>query len=1062
MNILSGHEEARYFLNDLKSFLGNKKILFFPSPYKKDHSFEAYDKTSILERTEVLDQLKRPSSNGHILVTYPEALCEKVVTKEKLQQNTYEITAGDELDMDFIIDFLVEYGFERTDFVYEAGTFSIRGGIVDIYSFAHELPVRIELFENKVESIRSFEPSSQLSQKRLHRVTIIPNVEHEEEKISWIPFLDYLTQNTLILYSDLHYIKDVLNKYKEEALEACQSDPGLFSTDPGELFENSRDFTGRLKQFTTIDLGSKPYFNPGYQFTFQMVPQPPFNKNFRLFAQTLKDHTKRSYTNLIFSEVSRQIERIYSIFEDQGVKVDFIPIYKSLHEGFVDNQLKLACFSEHQVFNRFHRYKISTPATGKKALTLKELRKLKPGDYVTHSDHGIGIYRGLQKIRIKDKIQESVRLEYKGGDLLYVNIHSLHKISRYVGKDGRTPGIDKLGSNRWEKLKKRTKKRVKDIARDLIRLYARRKTRKGIKYSPDTYLQTELEASFLYEDTPDQESATRDVKKDMEAEYPMDRLICGDVGFGKTEIAMRAAFKAVVDGKQVAVLVPTTVLAFQHYKTFRERFQDFPVTIEYVSRFRSRRQQKKILEDLEKGKVDILIGTHRLLGKDIKFKNLGLLVVDEEQRFGVAAKEKLKAMKVNVDTLAMTATPIPRTLQFSLMGARDLSIINTPPPNRQPVDTLVEVYNEDTIRNAIEFEVNRGGQVFFVHNRINDIYKYREVLEKLVPYVKIGVGHGQMEGKKLEEVMINFVYGYYDVLLSTSIIESGLDISNANTIIINNAQNFGLSDLYQMRGRVGRSNIKAHAFLLTPPKTVITHEARKRLSAIEEFSDLGSGFNIAMRDLDIRGAGNLLGAEQSGFIAEIGYETYHKILDEAIQELKDTEFRELFREEEKPRFTSRDCQIDTDLEILIPDYYVTNVNERLNLYKELNKIDNEKDLISFNEALKDRFGPLPPQTGELLDTIRLKWMAMGTGIEKLTLKNRKLKATFIGTEENNEFFQSEKFGRILSYANRHPGQCKFEEKKEGLMLVVNKITNIQDALKVLRAITIKEETEAKT
>ena len=791
-----------------------------------------------------------------------------------------------------------------------------------------------------------------------------------------------------------------------------------------------------------------------------MLPQPSFNKNFQLLQESLQDNTQHNFQNFIFSESTKQIERIYAIFEDQGVDVEFTPVYKSLHEGFINKDLQIACYSEHQVFNRYHKYKSNNYYKGKQALTLKELRELQSGDFVTHIDHGVGVFQGLTKIENNGKTQEAVRLEYKGGDMLYVNIHSLHKISKYQGKEGKSPTLNKLGTNKWANTKQKAKKRVKDIARDLIKLYAKRRASKGFKFSPDTYLQTQMEASFLYEDTPDQAKATEDVKQDMESDYPMDRLICGDVGFGKTEIAMRAAFKAITEGKQVAILVPTTVLCLQHYKTFQERFKDFPVTIEYLSRFRSRKQQTQSLEKLAKGEADVIVGTHRLTSKDVKFKDLGLLIIDEEQKFGVSSKEKLKSLKANVDTLTMTATPIPRTLQFSLMGARDFSIINTPPPNRQTVETHVELFDTDKIKTAIERETERGGQVFFVHNRVSDIYTIHDTLKDLVPQANIAVGHGQMEGKKLEEVMLNFVDGFYDVLLSTSIVENGLDISNANTIIINQAQNFGLSDLYQLRGRVGRSNIKAYAYLLTPPKSVLTQDARRRLSALEEFTDLGSGFNIAMRDLDIRGAGNLLGAEQSGFIAEVGFDMYQKILNEALQELKDTEFKDLFKDEQKTSteqaFKSQDCQIETDLEILIPDYYVSNVEERLNLYQSLNNLNNESELQAFRTNLEDRFGPIPSQTEELLDTIRLKWLGMEVGIEKIMLKNGKLKATFMGSEEKNEFYQSDKFGEILGFVQQNPEKCRFDQKKDGLQLTVFKIRSIQDALQTLNSIAGKE------
>lgn len=1058
--ILSGQEKARYCYTDLQAFVDEKKIHFFPSPYKKDEPDKGYDNGAILERTDVLNAVKEETSTGHLTVTYPEALAEKVITREELQENTFQIKVGDQLGIDFIIDFLTEYGFERTDFVFEAGSFSIRGGIVDIFSYANENPYRVEFFEDRIDSIRMFDPQSQLSIKKLNSVTIIPNVEEKQSNVTHIPFLDYLPEKTVAAYDDLPYIMEVIDKFYSETENAYQANPQAFEEKPAHFLDTGNNFLKGIQQFPRIELGNKPHFEPTLELPFSMLPQPAFNKNFRMLRESLQDNTENGFQNYIFSESQKQVERIYAIFDDQGVEVNFVPIYHTLHEGFIDKDLKIACFSEHQIFNRYHKYKSNNYYKGKQALTLKELRELKAGDFITHVDHGVGVFQGLTKIQNNGKTQEAVRLEYKGGDMLYVNIHSLHKISRYQGKEGKSPTLNKLGTSKWANTKQKAKNKVKDIARDLINLYAQRKTEKGVQFSPDSYLQTEMEASFLYEDTPDQAKATEDVKHDMESEYPMDRLICGDVGFGKTEIAMRAAFKAITEGKQVAILVPTTVLCLQHYKTFQERFKDFPVTVEYLSRFRSKKQQTETLKRLAAGDVDLVVGTHRLTGKDIKFKDLGLLIIDEEQKFGVSAKEKLRAMKTNVDTLTMTATPIPRTMQFSLMGARDFSVINTPPPNRQPVETQVEVWDQDKIKTAIENEMERNGQVFFVHNRVSDIYAIHDTLKDLVPQANIAVGHGQMEGKKLEEVMLNFVDGYYDVLLSTSIVENGLDISNANTIIINQAQNFGLSDLYQLRGRVGRSNIKAYAYMVTPPKSVLSQDAKRRLSALEEFTDLGSGFNIAMRDLDIRGAGNLLGAEQSGFIAEVGFDMYQKILNEALQELKHTEFKDLFQDDQRKNeaevYTSSDCQIDTDLEILIPDYYVSNVEERLNLYQSLNNLNNETELQSFKQNLEDRFGPIPSQTGELLDTIRLKWLAMEVGIEKIVLKNGKLKASFMGSEQNNEFFQSDKFGEILAYVQQHPEKCRFDQKKEGLKLTIFKVRNIQDALQTLGSIAGKE------
>ena len=778
---------------------------------------------------------------------------------------------------------------------------------------------------------------------------------------------------------------------------------------------------------------------------FNISPQPEFNKNFELLGKTFKEHEMKGYTALIFSDQPKQIERIYSIFEDINIKAEFIPIYHSLYEGFVDHGQKIACYTEHQVFGRYQKYKTKKAYTKNQAITLKELYELKPGDFVTHLDYGIGVFSGLEKVEANGKIQEAIRLKYKSGDLLYVNIHSLHKITRYVGQEGKPPKLHKLGSNTWENLKNKTKSKVKDIARDLILLYAQRKSQKGFAFSKDTYLQTELEASFIYEDTPDQAKATFDFKKDMEAPAPMDRLICGDVGFGKTEIAIRAAFKSATDGKQVAILVPTTVLALQHFKTFKKRLEDFPVTVDFVSRFKTAQQQKEVLKKVEAGKVDILIGTHRILSKDIKFKDLGLLIIDEEQKFGVSSKEKLKILKTNVDTLTLTATPIPRTLQFSLMGARDMSVINTPPPNRQPVNTRIDVFNKEIIRDAIDLELSRGGQVFFVHNRIKDIFEIGDIIKGLCPQAKVAVAHAQMEAQKLEELMTSFVDGYYDVFVSTNIVESGLDIPNANTIMINMAQNFGLSDLYQLRGRVGRSNKKAYCYLLTPPMSVLTPDARKRLAVLEEHTELGSGFFIAMKDLDIRGAGNLLGGEQSGFIAEIGLEMYQKILQEAMHELKHDEFAGLFTEED--RFFKKEIQMETDMEILIPDVYVSSIHERLNLYTRINDFDKEETIPLFEEELEDRFGAIPFEVKELLSSVRLKWKAQEFHIEKLSLKRGRMRAYF-SQREDPKFFQSDMFGKIIAYVQQHPSRCKLQQDATGLMLQVGEIRAVKDALKV--------------
>ncbi len=1043
--ILNDKESAQYFQNDLQAILEKKPVWFFPSPFKREQNISEIDTQAVLERTETLNQIRDTEHRNHILVTYPEALFEKVISAKTLKENTFEISIGDTLDLDFIIDFLATYNFERTDFVYEAGTFSLRGGIIDVFSFANDLPYRIELNEDKVESIRMFDPDTQLSAKKLAKVTLIPNIEEPTHEFERISFFDYIAKDSVIFIQNLNYTKEIFSKL-EKVLKANTE---IKNTEGFHLkasdFDTVKNLMKALNNFLVVEWSSSPYFTPDIVKEFNISAQPEFNKNFELLGKELEDNEKKQYTSFIFSDQAKQVERIYAIFEDINSKVSFIPIYHNIYEGFIDHDFKTACYTEHQVFGRYQKYKTRKAYTKNQALTLKELYELKPGDFVTHLDHGIGIFSGLEKVEANGKIQEAIRLKYKSGDLLYVNIHSLHKITRYVGQEGKPPKLNKLGSAAWENLKNKTKGKVKDIARDLILLYAQRKSQSGFAFNKDTYLQTELEASFIYEDTPDQGKATFDFKKDMEAPYPMDRLICGDVGFGKTEIAIRAAFKAATDGKQVAVLVPTTVLALQHYKTFKKRLEDFPVTVDFISRFKTAQQQKETLKKATEGKIDILIGTHRILSKDIKFKDLGLLIVDEEQKFGVGSKEKLKQLKTNVDTLTLTATPIPRTLQFSLMGARDMSVINTPPPNRQPVQTRIDIFNKEMIRDAIDFELARGGQVFFVHNRIKDIFEMGDMISALCPQAKVAVAHAQMEAQKLEELMTNFVDGYYDVFVSTNIVESGLDIPNANTILINQAQNFGLSDLYQLRGRVGRSNKRAYCFLLTPPMSVLTPEARKRLAALEEHTELGSGFYIAMKDLDIRGAGNLLGAEQSGFIAEIGLEMYQKILQEAMRELKHDEFSGLYTEED--RFFKKEITMETDLEILIPDLFVSSVNERLNLYNRINDLEKEEQILLFEEELEDRFGAIPFQVKELLNSVRLKWAAEKFHIDKLSLKRGRLRAYFSNTEDKT-FFQSEIFGKIINFVQKYPTRCKLQQEESGLMFHIGEIKSIRDALKI--------------
>ena len=1060
--VLPDREEAIYFQNDLENIFGHR-VLFFPSSYKKPFDITQLDTSAVLQRAEVLNELKYNTANGKLIVSYPEAIAEKVVDQQVLAANTLEINIAEKISIESINEFLYSFEFERVDFVYEAGQFAIRGGIVDIFSYSNELPYRIEFFGDHIESIRTFETENQLSIEQINSLTIVPNIQSKLINTNTVSFLNYIDKHANLWIKDVQFTLDIIKTGYPKSIEIFEGlsteDKNLHPEflDPQYVFQNNNDLANSFDKFNLIEFGKQYYYQPSLSLMFNMKPQTSFNKDFNLLIHHLRKNENDGLANYIFAEQQKQIERLYSIFEDISSaavkKINFNPINIAIREGFLDYDTKIACYTDHQIFDRFYKYKIHKNYSKSQALTLKELRALKAGDYVVHIDHGIGKYAGLEKIDVNGKTQEAIRLIYADGDLLYVNINSLNRISKYSGKDGTTPKTHKLGSEAWEKLKKSTKKKVKDIARDLIKLYAVRKAQKGNAFSPDTYLQNELEASFMFEDTPDQIKATIDFKKDMESPHPMDRLICGDVGFGKTEIAIRAAFKAVSDSKQVAILVPTTILAMQHHKTFKERLKDFPCNIEYVSRFRTAKEIKETLTRTTEGKVDILIGTHRIVSKDIKFKDLGLLIIDEEQKFGVSTKEKLKQFRANVDTLTLTATPIPRTLHFSLMGARDLSIINTPPPNRQPVNTELHVFNEKLIQEAIEYEIDRGGQVFFIHNRVQDIMHMAGLIQKLCPSARIGVGHGQLEGDQLEDVMLKFMSHEFDVLIATTIIESGLDISNANTMIINNAHYFGLSDLHQMRGRVGRSNKKAFCYLLSPALSVITPEARKRLSAIEEFSDLGSGFNVAMRDLDIRGAGNLLGSEQSGFIAEIGFELYHKILDEAIQELKDAEFKDLFSEEVARPHVSF-CQLDTDLALLIPDEYVNAIAERLNLYTELNKITNEVDLLLFEKNMTDRFGPIPEQVVELLNAIRLQWIAVSLCFEKITLKKNVLRGYFPANPSSG-FYESAKFQAIISYVQHNPYGIKLKENKSVLILQLDQIHSLSAAINTLEKINQK-------
>ncbi len=1055
--VLTDKEEASYFLNDLQQLLGNKEVFFFPMSYKRPYEYEEVENANILMRAEVLNQISN-HPEGNVIVTYPEAISEKVINKKALSSNTFLITKGEILDRTFLEDFLHSYDFEKTDFVYEAGQFAIRGGIIDVFSFANEYPYRIELFGDEVDSIRSFDPGSQLSVDNLTKINLMPNVQTrlvQEERQS---LFDFISTNSRIWLKDAEMVRDVIARCFDKATAGFDkvlrtSGQTKVVLEPNQLFNTGEDFIQDVNGLSRIEFGSKFHFESKHVFDFSSSAQPSFNKNFELLAANLLQQQMQSYSNFIAAEQPRQVERLHGIFEEIHPEIRFQSLEFSLRQGFVDQTSKIVCYTDHQIFERFYRYRNKEKFSKTKALTFRDLQTLQPGDFVTHIDYGIGKFAGLEKKQVDGKDQEAIRLVFRDDDLLYVSIHSLHKISKYSGRDGATPSISKLGSGEWEGKKAKAKKKVKDIAKELIELYAKRKGAPGYAYQADSFLQAELESSFIYEDTPDQAKATEDVKRDMQQPHPMDRLVCGDVGFGKTEVAIRAAFKAATEGKQVAVLVPTTILAMQHYRTFSERLKGLPVTINYVSRFKADKEIKEIIADVKEGKINILIGTHRIVSKDVVFKNLGLLVIDEEQKFGVKVKDRLKELKVNLDVLTLTATPIPRTLHFSLMGARDLSIISTPPPNRQPVTTELHTFDEVVIRDAVSTELRRGGQVFFVHNRVSDIEQVANTIYKLVPDARIGIAHGQMDGDKLEKAMVKFIEGEYDVLVSTNIIESGLDIPNANTIMINQAHMFGLSDLHQMRGRVGRSNKKAFCYLLTPPSSVLSSDSRKRLAALEEFSDLGDGFKVAMRDLDIRGAGNLLGAEQTGFITDLGFDTYHKILDDAIQELKETEFKELFAEElsKKAKLVVPDCVIETDLEILIPDTYINNTSERLQLYSTLDSIKDEESLSRFRDSLKDRFGVLPDPVEQLINSVRLRWIGESLGFEKISLKNEKLRGYFVSG--NDAYFKSEIFGKVLAFVQGHSRRCRLKETGSKLILTVEAIGSVQSAIEILEPLS---------
>lgn len=1061
--ILKDKEQAAYYLNDLEQLLGDKHVLFYPGSYRRPYQLEETDNANVLLRAEVLNRInsrKKPA----LIVTYPDALFEKVVTRKELNKNTLKLSVGDELSIDFVNEMLFEYHFKRVDFVTEPGEFSVRGGIVDVFSFSNDQPYRIEFFGDEVESLRTFDVETQLSIDRVKKVFIIPNVEHKNLEETRQSFLQYISEKTIVFSEDLELLENRINTlFKKAEEEFVKLSGEVRHQSPQELFNRSQDILAQLQEMTLVEVNGqsgRPFNKQEVvQIEFHTKPQPSFNKQFDLLIQDFNQRYQEGYTNYIFCVSDQQAKRFHDIFEEEEEKVHYKTLVFSAYQGFIDEESKTVCYTDHQIFERYHKFRLKNGYAKKQAITLKELNNLEVGDYVTHIDHGIGKFGGLQKIEVEGKMQEAIKLFYGERDVLFLSIHSLHKISKYNGKDGKPPKIYKLGSNAWKKLKQKTKSRVKDIAFNLIELYAKRRLQKGFAFAPDSALQHELEASFLYEDTPDQSSATEAVKQDMENQRPMDRLVCGDVGFGKTEVAIRAAFKAVDNGKQVAVLVPTTILAFQHFQTFSERLKDLPVTVDYLSRFRTAKEKKQILEELSAGKIDIIIGTHQLVNKNVQFKDLGLLVVDEEQKFGVAVKDKLKTIKENVDTLTLTATPIPRTLQFSLMAARDLSTINTPPPNRYPIESQVVRFSEELIRDAIIYEIQRGGQVFFIHNRIENIHEVAGMIQRLVPDAKIGVGHGQMDGKKMEELMLGFINGEFDVLVSTTIVESGLDVPNANTMFINNANNFGLSDLHQMRGRVGRSNKKAFCYFITPPYSAMSEDARKRIGALEQFTELGSGFNIAMKDLEIRGAGDLLGGEQSGFINEIGFDTYQKILNEAIEELKENEFKDIYQEEQPTHEKEyvKDTQIDTDFQLLFPDDYINSITERLNLYTELNNLNSEQELQRYEAELIDRFGELPAEAVDLLNSVRIKWIASKMGLEKVVMKKGKLIGYFIADQQSS-FYQSKTFGKILQYVQTRPRHAQMKEKqtRNGLRLLLSfdKVNSVDKALEVLQSLEV--------
>ncbi len=1041
--ILHDEEEAGYFYNDLQQYDKSGRVLFFPSSYKKRiKEGMQKDAANQVLRTETLNICN--TTENWAVVTYPQALTEKVVSRKNLSSETLHLSVGEKVDLQFVIDTLTEYGFEQTDFVYEPGQFSVRGSLIDVFSYSNDLPYRIDFWGDDIDTIRSFDIENQLSVESLDQISIISNTVNESIE-NLVPVTEFMSEDTVMCLFDAKFTFDTI-----EQVRAANPD--------SENFMEASEFEEFVRLHRSIEVGGANYFKTRNTIEAHQSPHPIFHKNFEFAASDFKEKQLDGYKVFVLSDNPKQTERLKDIFEDKQYNIKFLPVTSTLHEGFIDNDVKICVYTDHQIFDRFHKYSLKSNKTraGKVVLSLKELMQFQIGDYIVHVDHGVGKFGGLIRMETGGKVQEMIKLIFKDDDIIFVNIHSIHRISKFKGREGEAPRLNKLGSAAWNNLKQKTKSKVKDIARELILLYATRKQEEGFRYSPDSYLQQELESSFLYEDTPDQSKATIAVKEDMESSKPMDRLICGDVGFGKTEIAIRAAFKAATDSKQVAVLVPTTVLAFQHYKSFSRRLKRFPCRVDYLSRARKASDIKEIKKEVEEGKIDILIGTHKLLSKDLKFKDLGLLIIDEEQKFGVAAKEKLRQMRASVDTLTLTATPIPRTLQFSLMGARDLSIIATPPPNRYPVQTELIGMDDDIIKEAIEYEISRGGQVFFVNNRISNLPELEIYLHGLVPKARICVGHGQMDSEKLEEILLNFINGEYDILLATSIIESGVDIPNVNTMFINNAQHFGLSDLHQLRGRVGRTNKKAFCYLITPPLSTLPTDSRRRLQAIENFADLGSGIHIAMQDLDIRGAGNILGGEQSGFIADLGFETYHRILDEAIYELKHVEFKDVFAEEIKKedKVYATDCVFESDLELLFPAEYIESVSERMDLYRRLDDIKTEDKLTAFEKELEDRFGPIPPVAQELISVVRLRWLCMKCGVEKATLKKERLTLYFISNPDSI-YYQSDNFNNMLLYAMNHPQTTQFKEDGAKRYMTVRHVQTIADALHCLQQLTVR-------